>query len=153
VTHDPRRRLPACRPRPRGGFTLLEILVVVVILAVLAILVIPQFISAVTDSKENSLRMNLHRIRMQIEIYKQEHGRLPELTRFGEQMTGPTDAAGTPVAVGTADSLGPYLRELPYNPMNDMNTVADTAPGTSGWYYDQTTGDFHANDSAASREY
>jgi len=140
-------------PRRRDGFTLIEMLVVLSILAILALFVIPQFLSAVTDSKDNALRTNLFRIRQQIEIYKQEHGQYPSLVLFTEQMTEPTLPDGTIVAPGTSGALGPYLREVPRNPMNDDRTITDGDAGSSGWFYDPATGAFHANDSAESRDY
>jgi len=126
-------------------------MIVLMILAILAALVIPQFTSASHESRVNALKMNLFRIRQQIDVYKQEHGAFPTVEDFALQMTRPTDAAGNPVAHGTTGALGPYLREIPRNPMNDQNTVTHDEPGTSGWYFDPDTGDFYANDSAASR--
>lgn len=139
--------------RPASGFSLVELIIVLAILAILAALVIPQFTSATDESRANALKMNLFRIRQQIDVYKQEHGQYPTLERFAAQLTGPTDPAGQTVAHDQAGALGPYLREVPRNPMNDLNTVSDGEPGTSGWYFNPDNGDFHANDSDASRAY
>lgn len=138
----------------RHGFTLVEILIVVVILGILAAIVIPQFTSATEESRNNSLRMNLHRIRTQLQIYKQQHNAWPALTTFAEQLTMASNTAGVTAAPGTDGyEFGPYVTEIPANPRNGLNTVADTEVGTSGWYYDETTGEFLANDSAESREF
>ena len=48
------------------GFTLVELLIVVVILATI---VVPQFLSAIDESRKNTLKINLHRVRTQIEVY------------------------------------------------------------------------------------
>jgi len=146
------------RPRPHltrtpHAFSLIELMIVLMILAILAALVIPQFTSASHESRVNALKMNLFRIRQQIDIYKQEHDAFPTVEDFALQMTRPTDAAGNPVSPGTNGALGPYIREIPPNPMNDLNTVTSDEPGDSGWFFDPDTGDFHANDSAASRAY
>ncbi len=143
-----RHRRPASR-----AFSLIELMIVLMILAILAALVIPQFTSASNESRINALKMNLFRIRQQIDVYKQEHGEFPTIEDFALQLTRPTDPAGNPVAHGTQGALGPYLREIPVNPMNDQSTISAGEPGSSGWYYDQTTGDFHANDSEASRAF
>jgi len=136
----------------RSGFTLIEILVVVVILGILAAIVIPQFTSAAAESRDNSIKMSVHRISQQIEIYKQEHdGELPSLANFAEQLTMATNSSGQAAAVGTSGyDLGPYIREVPINPKTGTNTVDDGEIGSSAWYYNETTGEFRANDSVLS---
>lgn len=146
------------RPRkgPQKGFTLVEILIVVVILAILAAIVIPQFTSAAAESRDNSLKMDVHRIRQMIEIYYIHHdSQYPTLADFEAQMTGVTDSSGNIVAQppGTAGTFGPYIERIPVNPNTSNNTIGAGAVGTSDWYYDETTGDFHANESAASRAF
>ena len=137
----------------RRGFTLVEILIVVAILGILAALVIPQFTSAAATSRENSLKMDLHRIRVQLEIYIQQHdGRPPTLANFTDQLTKATNLAGDTAAVGTPGyRFGPYIQAVPINPNTSTRTIGDGEPGTSAWYYNETTGAFHANDSAESR--
>ena len=136
------------------GFTLVEILVVVVILAILAMIVVPQFTSAAGETRDNALKMNLFRIRQQLEIYKQQHGGTwPTLHAFEAQMTRASNTSGETAAPGTAGyAFGPYLREIPSNPYTTSKTVGDGAVGTSAWYYNQDTGEFRANNSAEHRE-
>src|SRR6185503_3199509 len=57
----------------KGGFTLVEILIVVIILGILAAIVIPQFTSASQDARKNSLTSQLQTLRSQIELYKLQH--------------------------------------------------------------------------------
>ena len=64
------------RVDPRG-FTLIEILIVVVILGILATIVVPQFTNATHDSRENSLKGQLHYLRMQILMFKAQHRDVP----------------------------------------------------------------------------
>ncbi len=75
----------------KGGFTLVEILIVVIILGILAAIVIPQFTNASQDARKSSVSSLLQTIRSQIELYKIQHGdTLPNLA------TGPwTDLTGT----------------------------------------------------------
>ena len=56
--------------RRRGGFTLIEILIVVVILGILAAIVIPQFTDAAQDANASSARSQLQSIRSQIELHR-----------------------------------------------------------------------------------
>lgn len=136
------------------GFTLVEILIVVVILAILAAIVIPNFTDAGETTRENSTKMNLFRIRTQIEIYREQHdGVLPTLAEFGDQMTLASDVDGNTAAPGTDGyRFGPYLMSIPVNPHFPGNDISDGAAGTSAWYYDQTTGDFRANHDATARD-
>ncbi len=148
------KRGAALVPR-RPGFTLVELLIVVTILGIVAAVVINLFSTAADDARASALQMNLHRVREQIMIYYQEHGNTyPQLTNFEQQMTLASDTAGNTAAVGTAGyDFGPYLRDMPPNSFTGGVTVGNGAIGSSDWYYDETTGDFRANDSAASASY
>jgi prepilin-type N-terminal cleavage/methylation domain-containing protein len=141
--------------RARRGFTLVEILIVVVILGILAALVIPQFSTAASSSRESTLRMDLHRIREQIEIYRQQHSSTaPTLENFTDQLTMASNEEGATAPLGTAGyRFGPYVMSIPINPNTQSRDVTAGAVGSSAWYYDETTGDFRANDSEASRTY
>lgn len=135
------------------AFTLVEVLIVVIILGILAAIVVPQFTSAAEQSRENSLAMNLFRVREQLEIYKQQHnGLYPRFADFEAQMTTASDADGNTAAAGTAGYIyGPYLRNVPINPMTNRAVVSDNpATGNGDWYYNEDTGEFRANDSDAS---
>lgn len=125
--------------KEKSGFTLVEILIVVVILGVLAAIVIPQFSNAGIDAKTSALCTNLRKVRLQIILYKAHHGGgLPTLANFTEQMTGTTNINGNP----SGSDTGPYLRSIPLEPFSSNSTV--TANGTTGWNYDEASGDFWA---------
>lgn len=139
------------RANARSAFTLIEILIVVAILGILAATVVPQFVRAVTDSQDNSIAMNVHRIRSQIGVYRQQHNAYPTLANFSDQMTLSSDAVGATAAVGTPGFIyGPYLRFIPRNSNTGASLIGGGAIGTSDWYYDENTGAFHGNDSATS---
>jgi len=148
-------RLSHPKRRAARGFTLVEILIVVVILGILAAIVIPQFTSAAEESRESSVKMSVHRIRQQLEIYQQEHnGQLPTLANIDDQLTLSSNAAGQTAAIGSSGyAFGPYIRQIPTNPRTGTNDVGDGDFGTSAWYYNETTGEFRANDSEASAEF
>ena len=122
----------------KGGFTLVEILIVVIILGILAAIVIPQFTSASQDARKNSLTSQLQTLRSQLELYKLQHldqlpsdliGGTPAWTQF----TSKTNDQGT-TGTGTAFPFGPYLQADPKNPLNGGSAVlvvgADPAPGS-----------------------
>jgi len=153
--HDLSKRTVGRARAASRAFTLVEILIVVVILGILAALVIPQFSSAAATTRENSIRMDLNRIRSQIEIYRQQHTSTPpSLANFANQMTMATNDAGQTAAVGTAGyRYGPYIMSVPNNPNTNTRTVTNGEVGTSAWYYNEDTGEFRANDSEESRLY
>jgi len=123
--------------KAKSGFTLVEILIVVVILGILAAIVIPQFTSASTEAKESALVSDLQALRSQIELYKIHHNDLlPGTTTgvdFTQAMTEKTNQDGELDPGGGDPAIyrfGPYMRDIPINPFNDLNTVE--CDGTAG---------------------
>lgn len=149
----------------RRAFTLVEILIVVLILGILAMVVVPAFSGASTQARETSLRETLHRYRTQVMLYRSQHATYPgyfngntslaaEVDVFREQLLSFTSYAGAVSATKTAThTLGPYLPELPANPINGLSTVSIDAVGTTcptpdgstGWIYQPTNGHVYAN--------
>jgi general secretion pathway protein G len=132
------------------GFTLVEILIVVIILGILAAIVIPQFSNASTDAKKNSLTSQLQTMRSQIELYKLQHNdKLPsKLAADGahgtdpadwDQLTGQTDVSGTS-GTATAQKYGPYLQQVPTNPLNGETTLLSSATVDFPTLHGQTAG-------------
>src|ERR1041384_6651318 len=112
----------------KGGFTLVEILIVVIILGILAAIVIPQFTSASQDARESSLASQLQTLRSQIELYKLQHlDKLPNLVGASpgcwDPITTRTDASGA--ASTAANAFGPYMQTFPTNPINGLSNVVD----------------------------
>jgi general secretion pathway protein G len=119
------------------GFTLVEILIVVIILGILAAIVIPQFSNASTDAKKNSLTSQLQTMRSQIELYKLQHNdQLPSKLKADglhgavpddwDQLTGQTDVTGTTAAATATQKFGPYLQQIPTNPLNGLTSLLST---------------------------
>ena len=141
----------------RTGFTLVEILIVVIILGILAAIVIPQFTEASNDARESALASDLQTLRSQIELYKVQHlEALPGdgTASFLLALTGRTDVDG---AVDAAGVYGPYLQKFPTNPFTNTDTVeieagsagvGGSVSGGTGWHFDTTTGQIHADDDA-----
>jgi type II secretory pathway pseudopilin PulG len=139
--------------RRRPPLTLVESVVVAVFLGILAMAVVPKFAPANMDRRAEALEANLSLVRGAIEAYRTQHGgRNPALETFPQQLTTPTTKTGA-VAADPSDetAFGPYLLAVPNNPYTNTNTVGRGEPGTSAWYYNPTTGEFRANDSAANR--
>jgi prepilin-type N-terminal cleavage/methylation domain-containing protein len=141
--------------RAGSGFTLVELLIVVFILAILAAVIIPQFSTTSSEAKESVLKSNLSMLRGTIELYMSQHndiypgkiGGIPgnSWNDFVAQLIGQTDQDGNP---GT--DYGPYLRSIPLNPINNLKTgkmvsFPQIPDDSSGWYYEQNTGEIRAN--------
>jgi general secretion pathway protein G len=134
----------------RGGFTLIEILIVVIILGILAGIVIPQFGYATTASKTGSVQTTAQTLRGAVQLYYCQHNdRLPSPANFWTLMMSQTDANGAGYTSGTSTTgpYGPYLQSMPSNALNLSTTVIDSQaqPATQtasicGWAYDYNGG-------------
>jgi len=82
---------PSAQPGPRarrGGFTLVEILVVVVVLGILAAIVIPSVAGAAGDAQTNAFAANIRSIAEATELFYQQEGVYPEDSSSGEVPAG-----------------------------------------------------------------
>jgi len=154
---------PSCRqsrrPRPRA-FTLVEILIVVIIIAILAVIVIPQFTSASQQARENTIKDELRYLRTQIEVFKAQHQDVPpgytngnpnsspSSEVFSDEMTQHTDInCNTSSSASSTFAYGPYLSQMPTNPVNgdatmtmvSNNTSMPAPDGSTGWIYQPQT--------------
>lgn len=165
------------RPAMNRGFSLVELLIVVIILAILAAIVVPQFADTTNDARASAIESNLASMRSAIQLYRQQHGAFPAAVAAtgGSCPTGSTAGTGAlnteaafvsqltlysnitgQACTGTdaTFNLGPYLREVPVNPANNLATVEIvssgilgglSADGGQGWKFDTVTGELIAD--------
>lgn len=75
----------------RGGFTLIEIMVVIVILAMLAALVGPKLMGRTDDAKVTDARVQIKNIETALKLYKLDNGSYPSTEQgLGALVTKPT---------------------------------------------------------------
>ena len=113
--------MPMKQSRSRA-FTLVEILIVVMILGILAAIVIPRFTTASDSARTNALRSEMQNLRKIVALYKEQHGRLPNLVPDWDDFTQTTTTAGK--------TYGPYITQIPRNMRNGRSNVVDGVPGT-----------------------
>ena len=155
---------PGAQRRATRGFTLVEILIVVVILGILATVVVPQLSSASKDARENTLKDEMRYLRTQLQVFKAQHDDIaagypggatsatPTEAAFIDQMTRSSDEkCNTSATSSNVYNLGPYLSQMPNNPINNKNGVRVIGNGTAmpapaasdadtyGWIYKPST--------------
>jgi prepilin-type N-terminal cleavage/methylation domain-containing protein len=144
----------------RGGFTLIEILIVVIILGILAGIMVPQLSNASSAARESTLHEDLRYLRTQVGCFKYQHRDVPpgypsgditatpDETTFLDQMTRYSDElCNTSTTQSTVYRLGTYLTKMPPNPINGKTGVwvvdGATMPAADeskpfGWIYNPT---------------
>lgn len=142
------RSMPELHPRRSSGFTLVEILIVVVILGILAAIAVPQFARATYDSRTANLHSQLQTVRAAIQLYRVQHRDVPPdlVGTNWAAFTAKTDSYGN-ASIDPRD-WGPYLADMPKNPLADTTTISDTAAAGVGWVYDKQGGTIAATQDA-----
>lgn len=144
------------------AFTLVEVLIVVAILGILAAIVMPEVQGYTEKAKENAAKDNLRILREAIGRYAGEHNDVSPGYLNGNTSSTPstgfvsaqlvyraTNTTGGLANFGTAGyPYGPYLLEIPQNPLNGKQTVLvignttdfpTNATNTYGWVYKPLT--------------
>jgi len=143
-----------CIRRRRGGFSLLEVVIVVAIIAILAAIGIPRMSRGSKGANESALSGDLAVLRNAIDLYAAEHGgAFPKATDIINQLTQYTDITGATSVTKTATAIyGPYIRTIPPLPVGDnkgkSGISANAGDAGIGWVYVEASGTIKANTTA-----
>lgn len=131
----------------RGGFTLVELVVIILILGILAGVAAPKMFNTSANATDNGLKQTLGIVRDAIELYSaQNGGELP-----------PCTGTGADFRASLKDFIrGPFPKCPVGVAMNDL-VVPTTGPNTTGvavptegWKFNTGTGAFICNSATAS---
>jgi general secretion pathway protein G len=99
-------------PRIRGGFTLIELMVVIAILAVLISVVAPNVFSNVADAKVTAARSQIESLSLALDSYRLDNGDYPTTEQGLQALRTPPSDLKVP-----STWRGPYVRrDLPRDP-------------------------------------
>lgn len=126
---------------------------VIAALAIMAGIVIPQVSGAVDDAKQGTMLHDLRELTNAIERYRMDHAGIPPDQHVAgtlPQLTSKTNVDGD-IGVGPEYIYGPYLHEIPVNPLNEVTRVfrVNSAPPANlssrvGWVYHPASGQIWA---------
>lgn len=138
------------RRTTRGGFSLLEVVIVVAIIAILAAIGIPRMSRGSRGANDSALSGNLAVLRNAIDLYAAEHGgTYPAVSTAANQLTMYTNIDGATSASKTTTYVyGPYIRSIPPLPVGARKGKAGIAASddpNTGWIYTATSGTINAN--------
>src|ERR1035437_1975881 len=129
--------------RRQRGFTLVDGLIVVIILGILTAIVIPRFVNASNDRRNDSNASTLRTIRSQVELFKLQHGdNAPLLLGMWTIMLGQSSTTELRAAVATGTNFGPYMQQASVNPANGQSEEAASAATNVGWVYSVSGGSY-----------
>lgn len=119
--------------RRARGFTIIELLVVIVVLVVLAAIMLPRFINESRQNREAQLRAELNHLRNAVSLFYADTGVYPASLADLARKKAPSyasaqglDRYGKPANYSPADWHGPYLAQIPVDPVSGRAFVYST---------------------------
>jgi prepilin-type N-terminal cleavage/methylation domain-containing protein len=119
------------------AFTLVEVLIVITLVAILASIAVPKFSNSAQRGKEASLRQSLRIIRLAGDRCEADTGVTVDIPNLASAappangwVRGKMGTTWAKVAIDPATWHGPYLSEVPLNPITG-NSVYITGGSTS----------------------
>src|SRR4051794_5355506 len=155
MSYAQNNRVPAGGKR-RGGFSMIELVIVVVIIGIIAAIAIPRMSRGSAAAADSAVAQNVQVIRSAIDLYQTEHnGVYPTAVAsitVADLLLKYSNLAGDNVSA-TKDTTngiiyGPYLRTIPQITVGSRkgsNGIAAADAAGIAWLYDSSTGSVTAN--------
>jgi general secretion pathway protein G len=116
-------------PRPRAGFTLLEMLVVLVVLGLLAGLIGPQLFGRVGEARATTAKTQMELIGVALDSYRLDNGSYPVTSQGLDALNTRPGRAPAPL-----NWRGPYLRKaVPSDPWGRPYLYQSPSRGAEGY--------------------
>ena len=113
------------RFRNRGGFTLVELILVIIIIGILAAIIVPKFAGQTDKAKIATTKANINSLRSAVRLWQSDNdGTLPS---------------------DLSDLVPTYIRAIPEEAVTPSTTVVATNDGSGGWVYDSSDGSIEVN--------
>ncbi len=128
----------------KKGFSLVELIIVAAVLGIMAAIVVPFFQSQSTQAKEAVAKDHLRILRSAIEVYTVQHRGIPP----GYEGDNPVNTPSSDVFLTQMVVSGNYLKQMPENPFNNVETIwmigngesfPQNPPEECGWVYQPAT--------------
>ena len=128
----------------RNAFSIAELIIVACILGILASLVVPMVSDRATEAKVAAAQDNLRMLRCTIKLYTARHAGVAP----GYESDNPNGAISSEYFINQTTVLERYMRKMPVNPFNNLNTIQmltngasfpEEAAGDTGWIYKPAT--------------
>jgi prepilin-type N-terminal cleavage/methylation domain-containing protein len=145
------------RRTTRGGFSLLEVVIVVAIIAILAAIGIPRMSRGSRGANDSAVSGNLAVLRNAIDLYSAEHGgSFPAVGTITNQLTLYSDISGLTNAAKTTQYVyGPYIRTIPpltVGARKGQNGISAADDPNTGWIYTAASGTIKANTTGTEKD-
>jgi len=125
-TKAERRAFSAVRRTLRGGFTLIELMIVVVILGLLATIIMPRILDRPEQARRMKAKVDIRNIESALALFKTDTGRFPTTSEGLEALVSDPGVKGY--------NRDGYLDKVPSDPWG--NRYIYICPGVVGKDYD-----------------
>jgi general secretion pathway protein G len=144
---EPKRKL-----KKRGGFTLIEIMVVVVIMGLLAAIVVPNVMARMEEARRTTTKTQIESFASSLEMYRMHNGVYPTTQQGLSALVRKPTIAPVPKKYPPE----PYIKNIPDDPWGNpyiyrcpgekgaydiISTARDSEEGGEGWDADITNHD------------
>jgi general secretion pathway protein G len=126
--------------RMRGGFTLVELVVVVLVLGIIAAVAAPRMFDTAGDARQNASRHSLIVVRDAIELHRAQNGTYPPVATIATALRPFLNGPFPATQVGTNQNATVAA--------STQDPIAAVEGGGAGWAYNVTTGEIVINDAA-----